>query len=475
MSHEILSQDLASLAAERPEAPRLDPSDAAALAASLSYAPAELPPGAWEELEAKLAANDAAPRVSLSCTYCHDGLRTSGGQAVAYCASCLAPHHLDCFEDHARCSAPGCAETRWVQPQSSGGAPLISGPASGMSSAKPALQVLGGADSEAAEPGEPERRRKIPALAWVLAASFLGVGAAALNLVRTGGESPIAMAPTRTLVLAYANDLPAGAFVTQDDFLQKEMGRVAYEALRASDDPPVSESDLAGFLGRRLETRVFAGQPVRVRQFRTSTQLTPGATLIACVFTHDVEAGQILTKDDLERRQVGWQQIWSLPDQGLIHESHLDAYVGRRLTSRGTGGEPLRYSHFEEDALLGRDWEPTPAEQALALSKQGRRLLRLARPVERARAYLIHHGLAERVDLEQVEIASYCPPQQTVYAWLVTFPNTGGGEPIMVAVSEAGRTWQLDAQLEPVRTTEFKRGGLLPDEAKRPRQNKRKK
>ncbi len=55
-----------------------------------------------------------APAVRLNCTYCHDGL-TRGD--VAYCGDCLAPHHRDCFEQDANCSAPGCVGNRFVSSQ----------------------------------------------------------------------------------------------------------------------------------------------------------------------------------------------------------------------------------------------------------------------------------------------------------------------------------------------------------------------
>ncbi|MDF1660238.1 MAG: tetratricopeptide repeat protein [Planctomycetota bacterium] len=52
--------------------------------------------------------------IALSCSYCHDSL--ARGEA-RYCASCLAPHHSDCFRSHGHCSAMGCEETLTVKPQ----------------------------------------------------------------------------------------------------------------------------------------------------------------------------------------------------------------------------------------------------------------------------------------------------------------------------------------------------------------------
>lgn len=52
--------------------------------------------------------------IALACSYCHDVLARA---EAAYCASCLAPHHGECFSEHGRCAAPGCGETHWVRAQ----------------------------------------------------------------------------------------------------------------------------------------------------------------------------------------------------------------------------------------------------------------------------------------------------------------------------------------------------------------------
>lgn len=58
-------------------------------------------------------------QISLACSYCHDRARR---EDVVFCASCLAPHHEECFASHGRCSLPGCEETRTVRPADAGGA-----------------------------------------------------------------------------------------------------------------------------------------------------------------------------------------------------------------------------------------------------------------------------------------------------------------------------------------------------------------
>lgn len=52
--------------------------------------------------------------IALSCSYCHGPLPRA---EACYCASCLSPHHDDCFKTHGRCTSMGCEETHTVKPQ----------------------------------------------------------------------------------------------------------------------------------------------------------------------------------------------------------------------------------------------------------------------------------------------------------------------------------------------------------------------
>ncbi len=67
-----------------------------------------------DELDAARAVS--AIRIALDCSYCRDALTR---EEAVYCASCLAPHHEECFREHRRCSTYGCDETRTVRPQPS--------------------------------------------------------------------------------------------------------------------------------------------------------------------------------------------------------------------------------------------------------------------------------------------------------------------------------------------------------------------
>lgn len=75
----------------------------------------------WDRLTARIdlageraeESRSIAIEISLSCRYCHDGLNR---EEACYCASCLAPHHIDCFRTHGRCTALGCDETFTVSP-----------------------------------------------------------------------------------------------------------------------------------------------------------------------------------------------------------------------------------------------------------------------------------------------------------------------------------------------------------------------
>lgn len=103
-----------------------DDLEAALAAAELPEAPPTA--GVLERVEAELAADPApapsadgpAVRVALSCTFCRARLDPSGS---VYCASCLAPHHAVCFEEHGRCCASGCDGVRVVAAAAPGPAP----------------------------------------------------------------------------------------------------------------------------------------------------------------------------------------------------------------------------------------------------------------------------------------------------------------------------------------------------------------
>ncbi len=113
-----------------------------------------LPPAVWTNVVKGIEAPVEAPApakpapqsaadmaIALSCPFCHDTL--SRAEAV-YCASCLAPHHGDCWRQHGRCSAFGCEETQTVRPK---GAPEIALPprkrSSGLRYGAPVLLLVG--------------------------------------------------------------------------------------------------------------------------------------------------------------------------------------------------------------------------------------------------------------------------------------------------------------------------------------------
>ncbi|MCO5166046.1 MAG: hypothetical protein M9894_06725 [Planctomycetes bacterium] len=99
-----------------PAAPPAAP--AGAIARARPDAPPPVEAGEAAKKPAGVAAEAAAfgglaPPISLPCIFCHDAL--ARGDAV-YCASCLAPHHRECFGAHERCAAPGCGEALTVRP-----------------------------------------------------------------------------------------------------------------------------------------------------------------------------------------------------------------------------------------------------------------------------------------------------------------------------------------------------------------------
>lgn len=104
---------------ERCQAAREDTAAALSFVAAPPVAP---PEELWRKLRARIEREATAdpvrhaepsPIVSLSCSYCRGGMTR---RAAVYCASCLAPHHPECFAEYGRCSVMGCSETRIVRP-----------------------------------------------------------------------------------------------------------------------------------------------------------------------------------------------------------------------------------------------------------------------------------------------------------------------------------------------------------------------
>lgn len=89
---------------------------------------------------------------------------------------------------------------------------------------------------------------------------------------------------------------------------------------------------------------------------------------------------------------------------------------------------------------------PRPAAIA-GLSAAGRQILADVKPVEVAKEFVQREGLAvHEFRLDQPAVHAYCPPQPTMYDWLVSFPRRSGEVPLLVAVTNARRAWRLDPQ-----------------------------
>lgn len=90
--------------------------------ALITAPPVTPPPQVWGAIKTRLertAADDPVrdtgkdPVISLSCSYCRGVMTRS---VSVYCASCLAPHHPECFAEYGRCSVMGCGEQQVVRP-----------------------------------------------------------------------------------------------------------------------------------------------------------------------------------------------------------------------------------------------------------------------------------------------------------------------------------------------------------------------
>lgn len=103
------------------EALREPPASAGASSAKASDDPvwARIAEALDEPAASPAGAPAPAPAISIAlvCSFCRGAIAR---HEAAYCASCLAPHHGECFREHGRCSTFGCEETRTVRPADSG-------------------------------------------------------------------------------------------------------------------------------------------------------------------------------------------------------------------------------------------------------------------------------------------------------------------------------------------------------------------
>lgn len=90
-------------------------------------APDVAPPAfVWSRIRQRIAASQAGDEpvrahdpqdpgalIAVSCSFCRGTLARADS---VYCASCLAPHHPDCWREYGRCSVMGCGEQRVVRP-----------------------------------------------------------------------------------------------------------------------------------------------------------------------------------------------------------------------------------------------------------------------------------------------------------------------------------------------------------------------
>lgn len=569
-AYETLSADLAELAAEQSSLPSLDPDEVAGLGKVLACPPVALPAGSWEELEAKLVAADSAPKIVLSCTYCHDEFKTGASQEAAYCATCLAPHHRDCFETHTRCAGPGCLGTHWVLPSAPGSA---SRPAESL---RDEVDVPG-PSSPAPDADSPSKRKRgfrvILPLALVACG---GLAAVAWSVVQPAPSQRVHSDRGTVTMVVWAHDREAGDRLTPDDVAAKGTHLSVYRSLEATESPPISESELTAYFGLSLKASVSAGDPIRRGQFplqptpTTSTPTPRQATQEVLVLACGVTRGTLLTREHLVLQRRPWDERWEGEDAGPIAESALPAYLGRPLLWDLPVGEVLRPSLFKGlsirgystqglirrpvgslqevsvferdvppgavleaghltlarvrwrktwnqpregpiverlDAFLSRQlkfggragdpllpWhlgygpDPTVAvlgdedlgliflegnkdglpEEKRSGEKRSDELLpelrRVVRPIDRAWAYLEHHGVAGEFRRDSARIWEYSPPRPPRFSWMVNFGGRYGS--VDVGVTGDGGTWELDDNSSPMRPGEGEHGGYVaPDSA----------
>lgn len=149
--------------------------------------------------------------ISLACSFCHG--RTTR-EEIVFCASCVAPHHAECFATHGRCALPGCEEKATVRPH-------LAGP-------------------------PPRRSGRLLAFAFVACA---GLGAAAWSALR-----PDPLAPSALLAQAHTHQRDLHLAVRDDDRARADAALARLEAACANAE--AGDPTLAGRTGAlRQEAR----------------------------------------------------------------------------------------------------------------------------------------------------------------------------------------------------------------------------
>jgi hypothetical protein len=149
--------------------------------------------------------------ISLACSFCHG--RTTR-EEIVFCASCVAPHHAECFATHGRCALPGCEEKATVRPH-------LAAPS-------------------------PRRSGRVLALAFV---ACTGLGAAAWSALR-----PDPLAPSALLAQAHTHQRDLLLAVRDDDRARADDALAGLEAACANAE--AGDPTLAGRTGAlRQEAR----------------------------------------------------------------------------------------------------------------------------------------------------------------------------------------------------------------------------
>jgi hypothetical protein len=332
--------------------------ETAACLALIEAPPVAAPPAVWGKIRARIEREGAAdpvrdgapsPVIALSCSFCRGGM--TRGDSV-YCASCLAPHHPECFREHGRCTVMGCGEESVVRPAD-----------------LPPLRI----DTRRRPRRGPRRQR------WLLGglASLVAAGAGVAALT---DEPEAATPPTWEL----RSDLSIPYRV---DIREATLGEVCDELERLSDAPKIRlPSECRDLLVRRLTTDglhwsealavvvehdlgLTLSQDGEEWLITAPSERSVSALPKAYGGQAPVDATHLLDLGSGERQPVyrGWgQRVLASPgDARLIaieEEGRLSVFEGARL--RGVEALPFLFQDME--------WSPEGARLAYVGGQDGR-------------------------------------------------------------------------------------------------------
>jgi hypothetical protein len=353
----------------------------------------EPPPEVLESLHKQIAEEAAKTprplpadvRIRLLCTYCKDDLLREGepssdpGAQTVYCATCLAPCHQECFDDHGSCAAPGCEGRSLVhvQPPAPAAEParplrsaailLLSAVLGGgivAALAYPERRVAGSTQPSAtksAQPSVSDSPAPVEGRAWAPRRARTYVGGAVVVEVDFGGDPTSPIQP-RTLPSRELNDptLLHLDGVARVEWIQPAPAeRAQFLVQGLGEGLSVCEVEFADGSRLMIQTEVSGDDPhvVARRERQELDRETHSRRLLAQERADAFEAGErLLSESKLPGREGNLRKAYLRFARASDAAEALGAAEGRRGGRTQATADWIKRTRFAE-LRANVDWE----------------------------------------------------------------------------------------------------------------------